>query len=99
MECIRRSTLSKLHEGLIPINTDETLCGVQCTILATISKKMLTSWNRARAKKMIQVLVDVSYEDRLKKLGRFSLEKKKFKEDMISIFRNIKECQGKDGQK
>ena len=39
---------------------------------------------------MIQGLKDLSYEDRLKELGLFSLEKRRLQKDLVVIFQYLK---------
>ena len=43
-----------------------------------------------RATKMIPSLRNLSYEERLKRLGMFSLKRRRLKCDMIEVFKMIK---------
>ena len=46
-------------------------------------------WVQRRATKMILGLRNLSYEERLKRLGMFSLRRRRLKDDMIEVFRRI----------
>lgn len=60
---------------------------------------MWTCWLQRNTTKIIQVLEHLSYNDRLRDLGLFSLEKRRFWGDLIVAFQYLKRGYKKEGDR
>ena len=102
LSCIKRSVASRLKEVILPFYSALMRPHlVYCIHLwgPWHKKEMdLLEWVHRRATEMIRGLEYLSYEERMRELGFFSLEKKRLWGDFIAAFQYLKGAYKKAGE-
>ncbi|PKU47759.1 hypothetical protein llap_1959 [Limosa lapponica baueri] len=99
--CIKRSVASRPREVILPLCCGETSPGALCTeVWSPQYRKDMDLIERVqrRATEMIRGLEHLCYEDSLRELGLFSLEKRMLWGDLIAAFQYLKGAYRKDGE-